>query len=78
MRHTQLVNYTLYQIGWFACVLGAARGNLRGLVVGCEHFGEQSAAPRARRSMKSRGQTERLREVARALTGRDEAEEPPS
>ena len=24
MRHTQLVNYTLYQMGWFACVLGAA------------------------------------------------------
>ena len=24
MRHTQLVNYALYQIGWFACVLGAA------------------------------------------------------
>ena len=24
MRHSQLVNYTLYQIGWFACVLGAA------------------------------------------------------
>jgi len=24
VRHTQLVNYTLYQIGWFACVLGAA------------------------------------------------------
>ena len=24
MRHTQLVNYTLYQIAWFACVLGAA------------------------------------------------------
>ena len=24
MRHTQLINYTLYQIGWFACVLGAA------------------------------------------------------
>ena len=24
MRHTQLVSYTLYQIGWFACVLGAA------------------------------------------------------
>lgn len=24
MRHTELVNYTLYQIGWFACVLGAA------------------------------------------------------
>ena len=24
MRHTQLVNYTRYQIGWFACVLGAA------------------------------------------------------
>ena len=24
MRHTQLANYTLYQIGWFACVLGAA------------------------------------------------------
>ncbi len=24
MRHTQLINYSLYQIGWFACVLGAA------------------------------------------------------
>ena len=24
MRHTQVVNYTLYQIGWFACVLGGA------------------------------------------------------
>ena len=24
MRHTQLANYALYQIGWFACVLGAA------------------------------------------------------
>ena len=24
MRHTQLVNYVLYQIGWFACVLGGA------------------------------------------------------
>ena len=24
MRHTQLVNYTLYQIGWLACVLGGA------------------------------------------------------
>lgn len=24
MRHTQLVNYALYQAGWFACVLGAA------------------------------------------------------
>ena len=24
MRHTQLVNYGLYQIGWFACVLGGA------------------------------------------------------
>ena len=24
MRHTQLVNYALYQIGWFACVLGGA------------------------------------------------------
>jgi len=24
VRHTQLVNYTLYQIGWFACVLGGA------------------------------------------------------
>ena len=24
MRHTQLVNYALYQIGWFGCVLGAA------------------------------------------------------
>ena len=24
MRHSQLVNYTLYQIGWFACVLGGA------------------------------------------------------
>jgi hypothetical protein len=23
VRHTQLVNYTLYQIGWFACVIGA-------------------------------------------------------
>ena len=24
MRHTQLINYALYQIGWFACVLGGA------------------------------------------------------
>jgi len=24
VRHTQLVNYALYQIGWFACVLGGA------------------------------------------------------
>ena len=24
MRHTHLINYTLYQIGWFACVLGGA------------------------------------------------------
>ncbi len=24
MRHTHLLNYALYQIGWFACVLGAA------------------------------------------------------
>ena len=24
MRHTQLINYTLYQIGWFACVTGAS------------------------------------------------------
>jgi hypothetical protein len=24
VRHTQLINYALYQIGWFACVLGAA------------------------------------------------------
>ncbi|MFN7983010.1 MAG: DUF2878 domain-containing protein [Vicinamibacterales bacterium] len=24
MRHTHLVNYALYQAGWFACVLGAA------------------------------------------------------
>ena len=24
MRHPQLVNYGLYQIGWFACVLGGA------------------------------------------------------
>ena len=24
MRHTRLVNYALYQIGWFACVLGGA------------------------------------------------------
>jgi len=24
LRHTQAVNYTLYQIGWFACVLGGA------------------------------------------------------
>jgi hypothetical protein len=49
-----------------------------GLSLGCEHLGERSAASRARRSMKSRWQTERLREVARALTGRDETEEPPS
>lgn len=26
MRHTNLVNYVLYQAGWFACVLGAAWG----------------------------------------------------
>jgi hypothetical protein len=24
MRHTQLINYALYQFGWFACVLGAS------------------------------------------------------
>ena len=24
VRHTQLINYALYQIGWFACVLGGA------------------------------------------------------
>ena len=24
MRHTYLINYALYQAGWFACVLGAA------------------------------------------------------
>ena len=24
MRRAHLVNYTLYQIGWFACVLGGA------------------------------------------------------
>ena len=24
MRHTQLLNYALYQVGWFACVLGGA------------------------------------------------------
>jgi hypothetical protein len=24
LRHTQLVNYALYQTGWFACVLGGA------------------------------------------------------
>lgn len=24
MRHTQLLNYALYQAGWFACVLGAS------------------------------------------------------
>ena len=24
MRHTRLINYALYQAGWFACVLGAA------------------------------------------------------
>ena len=24
MRHTHLINYALYQIGWFACVLGGA------------------------------------------------------
>jgi len=26
MRHTQLLNYALYQVGWFACVLGASWG----------------------------------------------------
>ncbi len=26
MRHTYLINYVLYQVGWFACVLGAAWG----------------------------------------------------
>ena len=24
MRHTPLINYALYQIGWFVCVLGGA------------------------------------------------------
>jgi Protein of unknown function (DUF2878) len=24
MRHTQMINYVLYQAGWFACVLGAS------------------------------------------------------
>ena len=24
LRHTSLVNYALYQVGWFACVLGAS------------------------------------------------------
>jgi hypothetical protein len=24
VRHTQLINYALYQSGWFACVLGGA------------------------------------------------------
>ena len=24
MRHTHLINYALYQIGWFACVIGGA------------------------------------------------------
>ena len=24
VRHTPLINYALYQVGWFACVLGAA------------------------------------------------------
>ena len=24
MRHTPLINYALYQAGWFACVLGGA------------------------------------------------------
>jgi len=24
VRHTQLINYALYRIGWFACVLGGA------------------------------------------------------
>ena len=24
MRHTQLINHALYQMGWFACVLGGA------------------------------------------------------
>ena len=26
MRHTRLINYALYQFGWFACVLGGASG----------------------------------------------------
>ena len=24
LRHTSLINYALYQAGWFACVLGAS------------------------------------------------------
>ncbi|MCC7241888.1 MAG: DUF2878 domain-containing protein [Acidobacteria bacterium] len=27
MRHSGLINYALYQAGWFACVLGAASGH---------------------------------------------------
>ena len=34
MRHTQLVNYTLYQIGWFACVLGASQRPWTGCLTG--------------------------------------------
>ena len=34
MRHTQLVNYGLYQIGWFACVLcGASHRPWTGFVI---------------------------------------------
>ncbi len=34
MRHTQLLNYTLYQVGWFACVLcGASQRPWTGFVI---------------------------------------------
>ena len=43
MRHTQLVNYGLYQIGWFACVLGGAwhrpwTGFLIAVILGGAHL----------------------------------------
>ena len=43
MRHTQLVNYGLYQIGWLACVLGGAwhrpwTGFLMAVILGGAHL----------------------------------------
>ena len=43
MRHTQLINYALYQIGWFACVLGGAwqrpwTGFLIAVILGGAHL----------------------------------------
>ena len=43
MRYTPLLNYLLYQVGWFACVLGAASqrplaGALVGVAMGAVHF----------------------------------------